>query len=171
MSASPNPPSLGRRASERFSRNWTRTIAPRVAVGRLAGSASVFGGLIGRPLSTRSTVSRTVSARVDETFGSSNVPTPSNPLGDPARVTAAQLTAQYQLGRLWSAQASAEYDVSRYLGVSRIDDTLVTGVSVNREIARNLNVNVDYKYLSNRSTAAGSSFVNNILGASAVYKF
>jgi len=113
----------------------------------------------------------TLSASLDETFGAANNPTPSNPLGDPARIMAAKLTAQYQLGRLWSAQGLAEYDVSRYLGIGRVDDTFVTGVSVNREIARNFNVNVDYKLLLNRSNAAGSSFINNILGGSAVYKF
>ena len=110
-------------------------------------------------------------ASVDETFGSTNDPTPSNPLGDPARVTSARLDVTYQLGRRWSAQGLAEFDVSRYLGIARVDDTLLMGLTINREVARNLNVNIDYKFLSNQSNAAGASFNNNIVGTSATYKF
>ena len=113
----------------------------------------------------------TLTGLVNETFSDANNPTPSNPQGDPARVATAQIAAQYQLGRRWSAQALAEFDASRYLGVSRADDTYIAGAEVNGEVMRNIGVSVDYKYLVNRSSAAGASFINNILGASATYKF
>ncbi len=113
----------------------------------------------------------TLSGSVEESFSDTSNPTPSNPLGNPARVTATQIRFAYQLGRLWSAQGWAEFDALRYLGVNRIDDTWTTGIAVNREMARNLNVKVDYKFLRNRSNAPGAGFVNNIVGATAIYKF
>ena len=46
--------SLGAQVSNRYSLRWTRPVgAPQLAVGRLAGAASVFSGLVGRPLSVR----------------------------------------------------------------------------------------------------------------------
>ena len=127
----------------------------------------VFGG----KLYWYPTRALTLTGALDESFSDSNNPTPSNPLGNPARVTATQIKAEYQLARTWSAQGWAEYDSSRFLGISRLDDTWMAGLGVDRALTRNLDVKVDYKYVRNVSDAQGASFVNNILGAGAIYKF
>lgn len=136
-----------------------------------AALGAVRSPVLGGKLFWYPTRALTLWGAVDETFSDTSNPTPSNPLGAPARVTASQIKVEYQWGRLWSAQGFAEFDASRFLGVPRIDDTWIAGVAINREMARNLNLKVDYKWLRNLSNAPGASFVNNIVGATGLYKF
>ncbi len=135
----------------------------------LAGVAGspVFGGKVW----WYPTRAWTASVSLDETFSDSSNPTPSNPRGYPARVTTARATLDYQLSKLWSAQASERYDHSVYLGVSRIDDAWTAGVRLKYEVARNVQISLDYCYTRVNSDAAGSSYGDDILSLGGVYKF
>ena len=135
----------------------------------LAGAAStpVFGGKV----FWYPTRAWTVSTSLDEAFSDSSNPTPSNPRGDPARVTTAQGNAAYQLAREWSATAFVRFDHSEYLGVDRTDNAWTLGARVNYEIARDFHVSLDYSYIQMNSNAAGASFFNNVVGLGGVYKF
>ena len=113
----------------------------------------------------------TLSSSIGEAFSDSSTPTPTNPRGDPAHVTSAQLNANYQLDRRWSAQGFARFDVSQYLGVDRIDETWTAELGAKREIARNFNIILDYTYIRVHSNALGASYSNNIVSLGGLYKF
>jgi hypothetical protein len=135
----------------------------------LAGVAGspVFGGKVW----WYPTRAWTASISLDETFSDSSNPTPSNPRGDPARGTTARATLDYRLSKLWSAQASERYDHSVYLGASRIDDDWTSRISLKYEIARNVELSLDYAYMRVDSNAAGASYYDDIVGLGGVYKF
>ena len=113
----------------------------------------------------------TLTASLDESFSDSSNPTPSNPRGDPARVTSAQLKSAYQLSANWSLNWVLRYDHSNYLGVSRVDDTLTSDLTLNVLVARNINVALDYTRIELTSNAPGASYFNNVVSLSGVYKF
>jgi hypothetical protein len=132
-----------------------------------AAGSPVFGGKV----YWYPTRAWTVTTSLDETFSDSSNPTPSNPRGDPARVTTPQLNVAYQLSQLWSAQWNGRFDHSVYLGSSRLDNAWTTGAMVKYEIARNFQLSLDYSYVQVDSNAADSSYVNNIVSLGGVYKF
>ena len=132
---------------------------------------AVVSPVLGGKLYWYPTRAVTLSGLFGKSFSDSSNPTPTNPQGDPAQITSAQLSANYQLDRRWSAQGSAQFDVSQYFGVDRIDRTWTTKLGVNREIARDLNINLDYTNVQVYSSAAGSSYSNNIVSLGALYKF
>ena len=113
----------------------------------------------------------TVRASLDETFTDSSTPTPTNPLGNPARRTSARLSLSYQLARDWSASWFGGFDHSVYLGSPRLDDSYMTGANLTYGIYRNLGVTLNYTFIRVNSNAALSSYSCNVISMGATYKY
>jgi hypothetical protein len=113
----------------------------------------------------------TVSASLDETFTDSSYPTPSNPRGNPARLTSALLNVDYQLARDWKASLHGGYFHLTYLGSPRVDNSWIAGAVFAYDFSRNLGVALEYNFARVNSNAAYSSYSRNQVGLAATYRY
>ena len=130
-------------------------------------TSPVFGGKI----FWYPTRALTVRLAVDQTFSDSSTPTPSNPGGYPQRVTAAQLSINYQFARDLYLAARVGYDRAAYLGVDRRDTAWRAGASLSYDMYRSLGIVLDYDYTQLVSTAPNASYTRNAVTVSLKYQY
>lgn len=113
----------------------------------------------------------TLSGSLDENFTDSNAPTPGNPLGYPARDTAAQFNIDYKLPLAWTATLHNRFDNLVYLDTTRVDEDWQTGLKLGYQINRGLGVSFDYTYIRSDTNVPFSSFADNVVTLGGDYKF
>ena len=132
-----------------------------------AAASPVFGGKI----FWYPTRAITVRATLDQTFSDANLPSPSNPNGHPARVTAALLHLHYQIAKHWSATVRGGYLHSVYLGGIRRDDAWQTGATFSYDIYRNMALTLDYDFQRVNSNSIDASFTRNAVNIGLKYRY